>query len=75
MFLQCVSTLASRLGIGPRRSRGTERLPLELRRQFLDALYAGRQFRTILHDLGLTSNQVWGSLEQMTCGERRSRPH
>ena len=28
--------------------------------QFLDALYAGQPFRTILRELGLTSNQVWG---------------
>ena len=35
-------------------------LPMELRRQFLDALYAGQPFRQILRDLGLTSNQVWG---------------
>jgi hypothetical protein len=31
-----------------------------MRRQFLYALYAGQSFRTILRDLGLTSNQVWG---------------
>jgi hypothetical protein len=31
-----------------------------MRRQFLDALYSGQPFRTILRDLGLTSNQVWG---------------
>jgi hypothetical protein len=35
-------------------------LPVELRRQFLNALYAGQPFRQILRDLGLTSNQVWG---------------
>jgi hypothetical protein len=35
-------------------------LPVELRRQFLDALYAGQPFRQILRDLGLTPNQVWG---------------
>ena len=33
---------------------------MELRRQFLDALYAGQPFRAILRDLGLTPNQVWG---------------
>jgi hypothetical protein len=37
-----------------------KRLPVELRRQFLDALYAGQPFRAILRDLGLTPNQVWG---------------
>ena len=26
----------------------------------MDALYAGQPFRTILRDLGLTPNQVWG---------------
>jgi hypothetical protein len=26
----------------------------------LDALYAGRPFRAILRNLGLSSNQVWG---------------
>jgi hypothetical protein len=31
-----------------------------MRRQFLDALYSGQPFRTVLRDLGLTSNQVWG---------------
>jgi hypothetical protein len=33
---------------------------VELRRQFLDTLYAGRPFRARLRDLGLTPNQVWG---------------
>jgi hypothetical protein len=33
---------------------------VELRTQFLDALYAGQPFRTALRELGLTSNQVWG---------------
>jgi hypothetical protein len=33
---------------------------VELRTQFLDALYAGQPFCAILRDLGLTSNQVWG---------------
>jgi hypothetical protein len=46
------------------RARGREiaqkRFPVEMRRQFLDALYAGQSFQTILRDLGLTSNQVWG---------------
>jgi hypothetical protein len=31
-----------------------------MRQQFLDAIYDGRPFRTVLRDLGLTSNQVWG---------------
>ena len=33
---------------------------MELRRQFLDALYAGQSFRAAVGDLGLTPNQVWG---------------
>ena len=37
-----------------------EQLPVELRQQLLDAIYDGRPFRTVLRDLGLTSNQVWG---------------
>ena len=47
------------------------RLPVELRRQFLDALYAGQSFRATVRDLGLTLNQVWGSPEQTTHGEWR----
>jgi hypothetical protein len=31
-----------------------------VRKQFLDAIYGGRPFRTALRELGLTSNQVWG---------------
>jgi hypothetical protein len=31
-----------------------------MRQQLLDAVYSGRPFRTVLRDLGLTSNQVWG---------------
>jgi hypothetical protein len=43
-----------------RRARAQTRLPVEMRQQLLDATYAGQPFRTILRDLGLTSNQVWG---------------
>ena len=28
--------------------------------QLLDAIYGGQPFRTVLRDLGVTSNQVWG---------------
>ena len=42
------------------RARAQERLPVEMRQQLLDAIYSGRPFRTVLRDLGLTSNQVWG---------------
>ena len=43
-----------------RRARAQKRLPVEMRQQLLDAIYAGQPFRTVLRDLGLTSNQVWG---------------
>jgi hypothetical protein len=33
---------------------------VEVRRQLLDGIYAGQPFRTVLRDLGLTSNQVFG---------------
>jgi hypothetical protein len=42
------------------RRRAQKRLPADVRRQLLAAIYAGRQFRTVLADLGLTTNQVWG---------------
>ena len=31
-----------------------------MRQRLLDAIYAGRSFRRVLGDLGLTSNQIWG---------------
>jgi cytidylate kinase len=31
-----------------------------MRQQLLEAIYAGQSFRSVLRDLGLTSNQVWG---------------
>lgn len=34
-----------------------------VRRQLLDGIYAGQPFRTVLRDLGLTSNQVFGLAE------------
>jgi hypothetical protein len=42
------------------RRTAQERLPGEVRQQLLDAIHAGQPFRTVLRDLGLTSNQVWG---------------
>jgi hypothetical protein len=30
-----------------------------VRQQLLDAIYAGQYFRSVLHDYGPTSNQVW----------------
>jgi cytidylate kinase len=35
-------------------------LPVEARQQLLDAIYSGQPFRTVLRDLGITSNQVFG---------------
>jgi hypothetical protein len=35
-------------------------LPVDTRQQLLDAIYSGQPFRTVLGNLGLTSNQVWG---------------
>jgi hypothetical protein len=43
-----------------RKSRAQARLPVEVRQRLLDAIYAGRPFRTVLRDLGLTSNRVFG---------------
>jgi hypothetical protein len=42
------------------RARAQQRLPAELRLQLLDGIYAGRPFRTVLRDMSLTPNQVWG---------------
>jgi hypothetical protein len=42
------------------RVRAQKRLPAEVRQQLLDAIYAGRAFRSVLRDLNLTPNQVWG---------------
>jgi len=42
------------------RARAQKRLPVEVRQQLLDAIYAGQPFRTIFRNLGLTPNQVWG---------------
>ena len=42
------------------RARAQRRLPVEVRQQLLDAIHAGQAFRTVLRNLGLTSNRVWG---------------
>jgi hypothetical protein len=42
------------------RARPQKRLPAEVRQQLLDAIYSGQPFRTVLRDLGRTSNHVWG---------------
>jgi hypothetical protein len=43
-----------------RQARARKRLPVEVRQQLLDAVYAGQPFRTVLRDLDLTPSQVWG---------------
>jgi hypothetical protein len=42
------------------RRKAQDRLPADVRRQLLDAIYGGQPFRTVLRNLGLTSPQVWG---------------
>jgi hypothetical protein len=42
------------------RARAQKRLPAELRQQVVDAIYAGLSFRSVLRDLNLTPNQLWG---------------
>jgi hypothetical protein len=42
------------------RARAQKRLPVEVRQQLLEAIYAGEPFRMVLRDLGLTSNRVFG---------------
>jgi hypothetical protein len=43
-----------------KRTKAHERLPADVRQQLLDAIYGGQPFRTVVRDLGLTTNQVWG---------------
>ena len=43
-----------------KRADAQTRLPAKVRQQLLNGIYAGRPFRTIVRDLGLTSQQVWG---------------
>ena len=42
------------------RARAQARLPVDTRQQLLDGICSGRSFRTVLRDLDLTPNQVWG---------------
>jgi hypothetical protein len=60
----CHCALCSRAHADDQRARGRTwaqtRLPVEVRQQLLEAIYASQPFRTVLRDLGLTSNQVWG---------------
>jgi hypothetical protein len=42
-----------------------------MRQQILDTIYDGQPFRTVLRDLGLTSNQVWGLAKtDQECSEK-----
>ena len=43
-----------------KRALAQKRLPIDVRQRFLDAIHDGQPFRTVLLDLGLTPNQVWG---------------
>ena len=45
---------------GPLPAEGARAIPAEARQQLLDAIYSGQPFRTVLRDLLLTPNQVWG---------------
>jgi hypothetical protein len=42
------------------RRKAQQRLPAEMRQQLLVAIYGGQPFRSALHELELTSDQVWG---------------
>jgi hypothetical protein len=54
------SVFAAEGVVGRFRAKAQARLPVEVRQQLLEAIYAGTPFRAALNDLGLTSNQVWG---------------
>jgi hypothetical protein len=56
------------------RARAQKRLPLEVRQQLLDAIYNGQPFRTVLRDLNLTPNQVWGLTKTDEVNPARGRP-
>jgi hypothetical protein len=45
-----------------------------LRQQLLDAIYAGQPFRTVLHDLKLTPNRIWGLAKTDRSGLQRLTP-
>jgi hypothetical protein len=45
---------------GTRQSQAQKRLPVEVRQQLLDAIYADQPFPEVRRELGLISNQVWG---------------
>ena len=43
-----------------KRANAQTRLPAKVRPQLLNGIYAGTPFKTVVRDLGLTSQQVWG---------------
>ena len=43
-----------------RRARAQARLPAKMRQRLLNGIHAGTPFTTMVNDLGLTSQQVWG---------------
>ena len=43
-----------------KRTKAQARLPMEVRQKLLDRIHAGRPFRTVVREFGLTPNQVWG---------------
>ena len=45
----------------PDPSEGEVRLPAKVRQQLLHGIYAGTPFRTVVRELGLTSQQGWGT--------------
>jgi hypothetical protein len=60
----CSCAECRQLQSGQARARGRrkaqDRLPADVRQQLLNAIYEGRPFRTVLSELDLTPNQVWG---------------
>jgi hypothetical protein len=50
------------------RKRG---LPVAVRQQLLDAICAGRPFRTVVRELNLTPNQIWGLTITLDFGDRK----
>ena len=60
----CSCAECRQLQSGEARARGRrkaqQRLPADVRQQLLDAIYRGRPFRSVLRELELTPNQVWG---------------
>jgi hypothetical protein len=46
-----------------RRARAQARLPAKVRQRLLEGIYAGTPFRSVVGELGLTSQQVWGLMK------------